>query len=139
MNIQSTGRIDSSNEVSRQLAEATKHVEKLSKKYNKETEISREIQEAVHVIASCNESLQDKKISPDQAMDKNMKNLLNAMTSLHFLSTDKSIQEKVNALQTGLFSAFLKELKKLEENLKSDKWKSGQKVKNVDRSKKNRY
>lgn len=128
-------REQSSEPLTINLEKVTEHVEKLKEKYNNKTEVSKEIQHTTKVLASCNEVLQDRMILPDPVMTKNMHNLLKALTNLKPLNNDKALQEKVNALQTGLFGVYLSELKKLEENLQSDKWKIGQKVKNTDKSK----
>jgi hypothetical protein len=136
MNVQKKTTIEFPSEVFKSLDEVTACVQELEEKYSEKKEISKEIQQAVKVLASCNESLDDKKIISGPKVNINISDLLNVLMNLHVLNNDKTLQEKVNALQAGLFSRFFNELTNLEENLKGDKWRVGLKVKATERSKK---
>ena len=122
--------------ISTQLEELTDCIEKLNNQYKSKKEISEEIRNTLKKLLSCNETLQDKKFTPDQKISKNMQSLLAALTHLQFINNDKSLQEKVNALQTGLFAAYMKALEKLEENLKNKRrWRIGENVEKSNKSK----
>ena len=128
--------MDISSEIFKSLDEVTACIHKLEQKYHRKKEICEEIQQAVSILASCNKSLHDKKIIFDPEINGNISDLLNVLTNLHVLKNDKTLQEKVNALQAGLFSSFFKELTGLEKNLNGDEWRIGLKVKAVEHGKK---
>lgn len=86
-------------------------------------DVAPEIKKLLTVVEACNQTLDKTKVTVDKETANSAKRLNSILQSLQIIMNDKSIQEKVNALQTGLLSAFRKELKKLERNLKDDKWK----------------
>jgi hypothetical protein len=127
--------------VAEQLKKISEQVETIHSHYENKQQmhdpdkIPQEIQALISDLKSFNELLQDKKISRDLEVNRNIERLLNVLQIFPFsaIQYDKSIQEKVNALQVGLFSTFVKHLATLEINLKN--FRIGRKVEGTNKGK----
>jgi outer membrane protein TolC len=113
---------------------AAQQVEIVSQKYQKNVISETDVQVALQSLQLVNESLQNHKFPQDQQMANGLNNLLSAINLVRSTLDDKTTQAKVGAFQTALF-ALIKEGRQIEENLKSQKWKLGQKVEGTSQSK----
>jgi hypothetical protein len=82
-------------------------------------------------LTSFNNLIESKRISPHQLINEMVEQLLKTLQLFPFhIEYDKPTQEKVNAVQIGLFSGFVQQINRLERNL--SKWKIGEKVEKTD-------
>ena len=106
-------------QITPQLDQAIAKFEEVHKKHKEHKEISAaDVKQLLPVLENCNQSLTAKKASPDQALDKSIERLLQALDSFQFIKHDKTTQEKVNALQTNLFANFVQQMDTLHQTLK---------------------
>lgn len=97
-------------------------------------DLPEDIKQLIPILEDCNQSLtakenlKNKDVFEDPEINSGLIKLVN--TIMNFpplqLGYDKSTQEKVNALQAGLFPTFMHQITELRNNLR--KWRIGERV-----------
>lgn len=106
-----------------QLEQAANHIENIKTKIQERKEFNaEEIKQLLPVLESCNQSLTitNRKLTPDQELDKSVDRLLRLLDSFQFIN-ERATKDKINALQINLFANIVLQLDHLEQALKH--WK----------------
>lgn len=121
------------------LNQATKQITTLEQNYKSKKKLDIDLEDLQSALESCNQSIQDKKVTLDPKTQASVDAYLQAMQSFDFIKTevvkpkqpDKSTQEKT----AGLVAAF-NEAVRLENNIKSNikNWKIGRRVEGSNQS-----